>query len=248
MACKEHGFDGQIVRRFDGILDDFQCIYIFSDYLRFCSKKYEACLELLEKMTVASDADNRLKHIKAVAAFYTSDCRNVKALEMVLDEICGEISDDDQPLVVTDNCCSVAYFNKAVVLFHVGKPLKALKVLSALLQHIHTLDDDVVKKLGILTANILLNTNQPKKAEAVLVLMKDRLKTTFELLTAADTFDDSELVLDNESRPVVTKSLDEFRWMLRYSLLRCKVLAQQTTVVPVAEEVRYTILSTLFMQ
>lgn len=175
--------------------------------------------------------------MKAVAAFYKSDCRDVKALEMVLGEICGEFGDDELSLELNDNCCLVAYFNKAVVLFHMGKPLKALKVLSALLQHIRTLDDDVVKRMCILTANILLDTNQPRKAESVLGLMKDRLNTTFEALSADDNFDDSDLVLSKESRPRIPKNLDEFRWMLRYNLLRCKVLAEQPVLVPAVEEV-----------
>lgn len=201
-----------------------------------CSKNYAACLDGLEKLDVSPEFEVKLQHIKAVATFYNSECRNLKPFEAVLDGIVGNVHDDDAPVEIKDNCCLVAFFNKAVVLFHVGMPMKALKLLLALLNHIDSLDEEVAKKVCLLTANILLNSNQPKKAEAVLGLLKDRLNATFESLTAADDFDDSDLLLDKESQPKIPKNLAEFRWMLRYSLLRCKVLSQQPIIIP-AEEV-----------
>lgn len=191
----------------------------------------------LEKLDVSPELEVKLKHNKAVAAFFNSECRNLKPFEAVLDDIVGDAHDDDASVEIKDNCCLVAFFNKAVVLFHVGMPMKALKLLLALLNHIETVDEDVAKKMCLLTANILLNSNQPKKAEAVLGLLKDRLNATFESLTAADDFDDSALLLDKESRPKIPKNLTEFRWMLRYSLLRCKVISQHPILVP-AEEVQ----------
>lgn len=196
----------------------------------------------LQKLSVTSNVaiDNKLKHIKAVAAFYNSDCRDVKSLETVLDEICGPLidHDDDRPLTLESHepSCLIAYFNKAVVLYHTSKRTTALKLLTALLQYIHVFDNEMVKKVCMLTATILLDTNRPRQAEAVLDLMKNRLNTTFEALMAADELADSELMAVNEGRR--SRSLNEFKWMLRYCLLRCKVLAEQPVAVPVVEEVQ----------
>lgn len=192
-------------------------------------------MEGLEKLEVAPELAEKLKHIKAVATFYKGECRDLKTFQTFLDEIVGEMPDDGQAIELKDSCCLVAHFNKAIVLFHVSKPMKALKILLALLHHIDEVDEDVTRKMCLLTASILLNSNQPKKAEAVLNLMANRLNTSLESLIAEDEFEDSDLMLDKETAPRPLKGLDEFRWMLRYNMMRCKVLSQETVVVPKEE-------------
>jgi hypothetical protein len=71
-----------------------------------------------------------------------------------------------------ENC--VAYFNQAVILYHLQKPHSALKILKAVMKWMDDLDENLLQRAGVLTIHLLLDTNQFKSANLLLEDLQKR--------------------------------------------------------------------------
>lgn len=173
-------------------------------------------------------------HNKAVVGFYQSGLKNYNEFRKCLDDIIGEMPNlSIQAFDIKDLSLGIPLFNKAVVLFQLRQSLAALKILLVLLKHLDAFDTEFAQKIGLLAIQLVLNLNQPKKAEAIITLLKLRLSTTTDLLTGSDEDDDPNLLLDkNIELSKAHKPLDQFRWMFRLYKMRSKVLNEKSVVIP----------------
>lgn len=87
-----------------------------------------------------------------------------------------------------------------------------------------------MQRAGLLTINLLLNTNQPKKADALVELLQVRLNISSESLTS-DEDDDSDVSRDKKKEKSL-KSLDYFKWMFRLYKIRSNVLNVKNLLIP----------------
>ena len=191
-------------------------------------------MENLTRLESAMKGNVKVMQNKAVAELFKSDFKKHKQFGSALNEALGKMPIDGEAPEIKDLNLCAAYFNRAIVLFQSRQPQSALKILLNLLKHLNVLDDLLAQKVGLLTVNLLLNTNQPKKAEAVVELLKVRLSSNSEFNSDED--DVTDLLLD-KTKPKPTKSLEHFRWMLRLYKLRTKVLNEKPVLIPF-EEVR----------
>lgn len=172
----------------------------------------------------------------AVSAFCKGGHRDVKALETVLDDIIGDLGDENQPLEIKTDGAWIAYYDKAVILYHSRKQSEALRVLIALLHHLDELNVGIAKRVCLLTVEILLNTHQTKRSELVLAEMEKRLNTTIsEIIHSDENEEDVDSLLENDKndhRVLTSKSLDSFESMVRYIMLLVKVVGGQTVLIP----------------
>lgn len=91
-------------------------------------------------------------------------------------------------------------------------------------------DDTVAQKVGLLTVNLLLNTNQAKKADGLIELLQIRLNITSETLTSDE--DDDLLLATGQSKEKPFRSLDQFKWMFRLYKIRSNVLNGKHILIP----------------
>lgn len=132
--------------------------------------------------------------------------------------------------------CSAAYLNRAILLFHLRQKNAALKIVMEIFKYLDNLDDEIVQRLGLLTVHLLLDTKQLKKAEAVLELFQKKLGLDKNALSIiAD--DDNEIIRE---KCITT---EDFRKMFKLCFLRTNLLNCRIVVIPIIEEVSYTLIN-----
>lgn len=171
-------------------------------------------------------------HNKAVVEFYRDDLNNYNEFLKCLDEIIGEMPNlSVQAFDIKDLSLAIPLFNKAVVLFQLRQSQAALKIVLVLLKHLDAFDIELAQKIGLLAIQLVLNLNQPKKAEAIITLLKLRLSSSTDLISDED--DETNLLLDKNIEASKTlKPLNEFRWMFRLYRMRSKVLNVKSVLIP----------------
>lgn len=172
---------------------------------------------------------------KAVAEFYKSDFKRYEQFRQRLNELIGDVSSNNDDVIdIKDIAVLIPLFNKSILLYQMRQPSAALKILLVLLRHLDLVETTVAERIGLLAVNILLNLNQPRKAEAVIDLLVARM------IAGTDFIDDDEgidVALDKSKDTVrAAQPLNQFRWMFRLAKLRSKVMNQKYTLIP-AEEV-----------
>lgn len=172
---------------------------------------------------------------KAVAEFYKSDFKRYEQFRQRLNELIGDVSSNNDDVIdIKDIAVLIPLFNKSILLYQMRQPSAALKILLVLLRHLDLVETTVAQRIGLLAVNILLNLNQPRKAEAVIDLLVARMISSTDFI---DDDDGIDLALDKSKETVrVAKPLNQFRWMFRLAKLRSKVMNQKYTLIP-AEEV-----------
>jgi CCR4-NOT transcription complex subunit 10 len=109
----------------------------------------------------------------AVAEFYKSDFKKYDQLRKSISQITGLVNNfDSVEIKDADNC--VAYFNQAVILYHLQKPHSALKIMKAVMKWMDALDENLLQRAGVLTIHLLLDTNQYKSANLLLEDLQKR--------------------------------------------------------------------------
>lgn len=211
-------------------------------YVHF-SKNYAACLRNLIELEEKIGTNTKLLHNKAVVEFYCNDFKKYEEFRKALDEILGELAHNVDAFDGNDASVAVPLFNQAVILFQLRQPLAALKIVLTLLKNIDALQLAVAQRVGLLAVNLLLNLNQPKKAEVIIELLQTR--ENLDKLSSSEEDDDTELLLNKTTDITTTKSLDQFKWMFRLYKLRSKVLNDETVVIP-NEEVSNVAMISLF--
>lgn len=174
---------------------------------------------------------------KAVAEFYRSDFKRYEQFRQRLNELIGDVSSNNDDVIdIKDIAILVPLFNKSILLYQLRQPLAALKILLVLLRHLDLVDTSVAQRIGLLAVNILLNLNQPRKAEAVIDLLSARLNASSDFL-GSDEDEDIDVMADKpKDATKLAKPLNQFRWMFRLAKLRSKVMNHLSVLIP-AEEV-----------
>lgn len=192
-------------------------------------------MQSLGKLEIAFGSSTKIMQNKAVAEFYKSDFKRYEQFRQRLNELIGDVSSNNDDVIdIKDIAVLIPLFNKSILLYQMRQPSAALKILLVLLRHLDLVETTVAQRIGLLAINILLNLNQPRKAEAVIDLLVARM------IACNDFIDEDEgidLALDKSKETVrVAKPLNQFRWMFRLAKLRSKVMNQKYTLIP-AEEV-----------
>lgn len=119
------------------------------------------------------------------------------------------------------------------------QPYSALKITKGILQHIDHIDHKFLQKVGLLTACLLLDTNQAKKADQLIDMLQTRL----------DINNDDILMPDETLEPELEKikeTLDEeqeaFRNLFRLVLIRSYLLNGKNATIPLEETSNFSIL------
>lgn len=170
---------------------------------------------------------------KAVAKFYKNELRNYEKFRRSLNELIGDTkSDSDEEIEIKDIAILVPLFNKAILLFQLRQPMAALKIISVLLKHLDLVDAFIARRIGLLAINILLNLNQPKKANEIIELISSRLNGT----TGSSSEEDDDIILDKKlQKKVVKVNGGDFKWMFRFYKFRSKLFNDKTTVIPIED-------------
>lgn len=197
------------------------------------SENYESCLGNLSKIKPTKETERKILHNKVVVEFYRNGFKNYNEFRKNLDEIIGEMPNlSVQAFDIKDLSLAIPLFNKAVVLFQLRQSHAALKIILVLLKHLDAFDIDFAQKIGLLAIQLVLNLNQPKKAEAIITLLKLRLNSSTDLLGGSDEDDDSLLEKLINPYRAQNKPLTEFRWMFRLYRMRSKVLNEKSIIIP----------------
>lgn len=189
-------------------------------------------------MEETKETKKKIQHNKAVAEFYRGGLKEYVKFRKSLDDIIGETPNTNiDAFDLKDLSLVVALFNQAVIAYQLRQSLSAWKIIHVLLKHMDAFDTTVAQKIGLLAIHLMLNLNQPRKAEAIITLLKIRLSTT-DLLCGSDDEEEGDLLLEkNIEKTKTVKCLDEFRWMCRLYKMRSKILNGKIIVVP-NEEVK----------
>ncbi|XP_055595333.1 CCR4-NOT transcription complex subunit 10 [Uranotaenia lowii] len=188
----------------------------------FQKADYRACQQTLAKLRKTQDGNPKVIHNRAVVDFYLSDlCRydQFRKTMIQITELIGDIGNVE----VRNPELASAYVNQAIVLYHFRQPLAALRIMLAVLERFDQLDDYLLRKGGIFAVQLLLDTNQPKKAAGLLGMLQARLNIRVQEILNSE--DEEERVVDNESRKDISEiQFEEFRKQYRLILIRSNLL------------------------
>lgn len=200
----------------------------------FCfSKNYDGCLKNLAKIETTKEFRKKVAHNKAVAHFYKSGSKNYVEFRKSLDDIIGEMPNTSvEAFDLKDLSLAVPLFNKAVIHFQLRQPLAAWKSLYVLLKHLDVLDTSVAQRIGLLAIQLMLNLYQPRKAEAIVTLLKVRLCSTDELFGGKVGAEQLDLNLKKSlDLSKMVKPLDQFKWMFRLYEMRSKIMNGKAVMI-----------------
>lgn len=205
-------------------------------------------MQSLSKLESAFGSSTKIMQNKAVAEFYRSDFKRYEQFRQRLNELIGDVSSNNDDVIdIKDIAILVPLFNKSILLYQLRQPLAALKILLVLLRHLNLVDTSVAQRIGLLAINILLNLNQPRKAEAVIDLLVARMNACTDFM-GSDEDEDTNVLLDkSKDTAKLAKPLNQFRWMFRLVKLRSKVMNHMNVMIP-AEEVYIFVSNLRFMK
>lgn len=198
-------------------------------------------MQSLAKLEIAFGSSTKIMQNKAVAEFFKSDFKRYEQFRQRLNELIGDVSSNNDDVIdIKDIAILIPLFNKSILLYQLRQPLAALKILLVLLRHLDLVEATVAQRIGLLAINILLNLNQPRKAEAVVELLIARMNACADSM-GSDEDEVTDVLLDKSKDTVKpAKSLSQFRWMLRLAKLRSKVMNEKYILIP-NEEVIITL-------
>jgi CCR4-NOT transcription complex subunit 10 len=124
--------------------------------------------------------------------------------------------------------------NEAILLFHTKQPLAALKIMTAVMQYYENMTNAILEKAGLFTIHLLLETNQPKRAAALLEMVKLRLGISE---IAADETDSSEPIVESTDCDV-----QELKKMWRFVTIRCSLFNGKVLLLPSEETSDFSVL------
>ncbi|XP_058815809.1 CCR4-NOT transcription complex subunit 10 [Topomyia yanbarensis] len=207
----------------------------------FQKADYPSCLQTLHKLQKSQESNPKVIHNRAVAEFYISDLRRYDQFRKTMAQI-TELVGEIQSVDVKHPELAAAYVNQAMVLYHFKQPLAALKIMLAVMNHFDQLDDYLLRKAGIFTVHLLLDTNQPRKANGLLGMLQARLNIRVQEILNSD--DEDERPVDNESRKDISEiQFEEFRKEFRLILIRSNLLnGKKNFLIPGEDTSEYSVL------
>lgn len=136
------------------------------------------------------------------------------------------------------NLCPI-FYNQAVLLFHTKQPYSALKIMKGILQHIDQLENNFLQKVGLLTACLLLDTNQAKKADQLIDMLQTRLDINNDDILMPDDLLEPEL---EKTKETLDEEQEAFRNLFRLVLIRSYLLNGKNAIIPLEETSNFSIL------
>jgi CCR4-NOT transcription complex subunit 10 len=136
------------------------------------------------------------------------------------------------------NLCPI-FYNQAVVLFHQKQPYSALKLMKGILQHIDQLENKFLQKVGLLTACLLLDTNQARKADQLIDMLQTRLDINNDDILMPDDLLEPEL---EKVKETLDEEQETFRNLFRLVLIRSFLLNGKNAIIPLDETSNFSIL------
>lgn len=106
------------------------------------------------------------------------------------------------------------------------------------MSHIDILENPLIEKAGLLTATLLLDTNQAKKADLLLQMLQSRLDLNNDDILAPD--DEQDLV--ERKKEDLDEEQEIFRNLFRLVLIRSNLLNSKNILIPGEEVSLYVIL------
>lgn len=180
----------------------------------------------------------RVAHNKAVCEFYKSNLKHCEKFKKAL----TALQNPDLSLNVVDikhaNLCPI-YYNQAVLLFHMNEPYSSLKIVKAVMQHQDQLENKFLQKVGLLTACLLLNTNQARKADQLIDMLQTRLDINNDDILMPDELLEPEL---EKIRETLDDEQEAFRNLFRLVLIRSFLLNGKNAIIPLEETSNFSIL------
>ncbi|CRK91776.1 CLUMA_CG005408, isoform A [Clunio marinus] len=235
MAEKTNALSEQDCELINQITNEFKK-YFHSVNFRH-RKNYNATFQCLDKLSPAVDP-LRVAHNKAVCEFLNSDLKKCEQFRNAL----TSLQNPDLTLSVVDikyaNLCPI-YYNQAVLLFHMKQPYSALKIMKGILQHIDQLENRFLQKVGLLTACLLLDTNQAKKADQLIDMLQTRLDINNDDILMPDDLVEPEL---EKAKETLDEEEEIFRNLFRLVLIRSYLLNGKNAIIPLEETSNFSIL------
>lgn len=217
----------QIVLQSQLIDSDRFCVNNF-----FFSGQYTTCVQSLLQLSISEETQQRIIHNIAVADLYNTGFKNHALFLSHLKALMGE-AQPEQFNEILGQSFATLLFNKAIVHYHTRHTIGAWKILSVLLRFLNIFDAPFVQRIGLLSIEILLNSNQPHKVEEIIDLINKRLNLRTDSRSGSDT-DDSQKG-ENQIKCTVIRNLDYFQWMYRLYKVRAKVMVGTVVNVPLEE-------------
>lgn len=192
---------------------------------------------MLERLSPAVDP-LRVAHNKAVCEFFRNDLKKCEQFKKSL----TSLQNPDLTLSVVDikhaSLCPI-YYNQAVMLFHTKQPYSALKIMKGILQHLDQLENKFLGKVGLLTACLLLDTNQARKADQLIDMLQTRLDMNNDDILMPDDLLEPEL---EKIRETLDDEQEAFRNLFRLVLIRSYLLNGKNAMIPLEETSNFSIL------
>lgn len=117
---------------------------------------------------------------------------------------------------------TIAYFNKAVILFHLRKPFAAMKILEPYVEKLEELDEPLKSKIGLLMIVLLLSTNQYEKAYDTLNKFAKHVSASSDLFGAEEGF----------SANSNSNDLNNFNRMFKLISMLTEILNENVVAIP----------------
>jgi CCR4-NOT transcription complex subunit 10 len=111
--------------------------------------------------------------------------------------------------------------------------------MKAIMNHIDHLENGMIEKAGLLTAILLLDTNQAKKADLLLQMLQARLDLNNDDILAPD---DYNLECEQLKKEELDEEQEIFRKLFRLVLIRSNLLNRKNILIPGEETSDFSIL------
>lgn len=111
--------------------------------------------------------------------------------------------------------------------------------MKGILEHIDQLDNKFLEKVGLLTACLLLDTNQAIKADQLIDMLQTRLNLNNDDILMPDDMLEPEL---EKTKEIVDEEQEAFRNLFRLVLIRSHLLNGKNAMIPLEETSNFSIL------
>lgn len=179
-----------------------------------------------------------MAHNKSVCEFYKSDLKKCEQFKKNLSALQNPDLSQNVVDIKSSHLCPI-FYNQAVVLFHQKQPYSALKLMKGILQHIDQLENKFLQKVGLLTACLLLDTNQAKKADQLIDMLQTRLDINNDDILMPDDLLEPEL---EKIKEPIDEDEATFRNLFRLVLIRSFLLNGKNAIIPLEETSNFSIL------
>uniref|UniRef100_A0A1B0DC78 CCR4-NOT transcription complex subunit 10 n=1 Tax=Phlebotomus papatasi TaxID=29031 RepID=A0A1B0DC78_PHLPP len=221
-------------------------VLIKLSFEEFVKQDYGNSLNSLNKLEASIGSSPKISHNKAVVEYYLNDLQKHDQFRKSLQQLTGS-TDFPAGFEIKDVKMCAAYYNQALLLHHFRQPQQALKIMTAVLNvlnHANHLDENFIQRAYLLTLTMLLDTNQPRKAKALLEQLENRLGITREAIIN----DDDEVVAAVAATEEISltpkdkdKNLDDFREMLKLCTIRVNLANGKSTLLPSEDTSEFSI-------